>query len=210
MASKVKLTGKYAKLANKMLRDVSALLYKYNIPYVLEAGTLLGIVRENRLLPWDNDVDITITSHYLNDLLKKRLNFFLHGYKLKIRRYKKDMGPFKKDMVRLIKVCKKNFYLFSEENLLDIFVKYPVGDEYQWTIGEKKPVLKGVPKKYYDNHTELEYQNRKYSVPEDYEGYLECHYGDWRTPVKEWNFRTDDQSVKEIWYKQDDPEKAKE
>ena len=54
-------------------------------------------------------------------------------------------------------------------NLLDIFVKYPFDDEYLWTIGEKKAVLKGVPKRFYDEHTELIYKDRKYTVPKDYE-----------------------------------------
>ena len=31
-----------------------------SIPYWLEGGTLLGIIRENRLLPWDNDMDISM------------------------------------------------------------------------------------------------------------------------------------------------------
>ncbi len=88
-------------------------------------------------------------------------------------------------------------------NLLAIFVKYPHKNEYLWTIGVQKAVLKGAPKRFYDEHTEIEYQNRKYTVPKDYEGYLEYHYGDWRTPVKEWNFRTDDNCVKEILYKPD-------
>ena len=200
MASKVKLTGKYASMANRMLKEVTALLYKYEIPYVLEAGTLLGIVRENRLLPWDNDVDITITSNNLDTLLKNRWKFYLKGYRLRLRRYRQDTGPFKKGMVRLVKVSLLRFYLIKRVNLLDIFVKYPFNDEYLWTLGNKKSVLKGVPKKFYDNRTEIEYQNRKYTVPQDYEGYLEYHYGDWRTPVKEWNFWTDDKCVKEIFH----------
>jgi lipopolysaccharide cholinephosphotransferase len=205
MASPVKLTGKYALMANKMLREVSALLYEYKIPYVLEAGTLLGIVREDRLLPWDNDVDITITSNHLEQLLKQRWKFFFHGYRLRIRTYKRDIGPFKKGMVRLIKVSLLKYHLFKQVNLLDIFVKYPVGGKYLWTLGVKKAVLKGAPKRFYDEHTELEYKGRKYTVPKDYEGYLEYHYGDWKTPVKEWDFRTSDNCVKELFYDQKKP-----
>ncbi len=199
MSSKVKLTGKYAKMANKMLKDITAILDKSGVQYVLEAGTLLGIVRENRLLPWDNDVDLTITSDNLKKLLKNRWRFYLMGYRPTIRKYKRDIGPFKKGMVRLFKVQVLKYYIIKEIKLLDIFVKYPVGDEYQWTVAVKKPVLKGVPKRFYDERTEILYQNTKYTVPKDYKGYLECHYGDWKTPVKEWNFRTDDKSVIEIF-----------
>ena len=165
---------------------------------MLEAGTLLGIVRENRLLPWDNDMDITITSDNLDKLLAVKWKFPFYGYSAKVHYYRRDTGPFKKGLVRMIKVKELKFFLFKGVKLLDIFVKYPIGDEYQWTVSIKRPVLKGVPKRFYDERTELIYDNRKYSVPKDYEGYLECHYGDWRTPVKNWDFRTDDQSVREI------------
>ncbi len=198
MAGKIKLTGKYAVLANKMLKDVTEILYKIGVPYVLEAGTLLGIVRENRLLPWDNDVDITITAQHADKLLKNLWRFYLKGYRPRVRRFDKDIGPFKKGMIRIIKVQKLKYFIFRDVKMLDIFVKFPFGDEYQWTVSVKKPVLKGVPKRFYDEIGELEYKGRKYSVPEDYEGYLEYHYGDWRTPIKEWNFRTDDKCVKEI------------
>ena len=82
---------------------------------------------------------------------------------------------------------------------MDIFVKYPVGEEYQWTISSRKPVLKGVPLKYYDNHTRIEFDGHQYMAPEEFEGFLEYCYGDWRTPVKDWDFRTGDNCVKEIY-----------
>ena len=31
-----------------------------NINYWICHGTLLGIIRENRLLPWDNDIDFAV------------------------------------------------------------------------------------------------------------------------------------------------------
>jgi len=199
MSGKITLTGRFARQANSMLRKVAGILDRQNIPYVLEAGTLLGIVRENRLLPWDNDMDITITSQYTELLLKNRWRFYLAGYRVQLSCFKKDIGPFKKGMPRILKIQKKYLYLFNGAKLLDIFIKYPVGDEYQWTVSQKYPVLKGAPKNFYDEFTRLEYKGFLYSVPKDYIGYLEYHYGDWQTPKKEWNFRTDDHCVKKVY-----------
>ncbi|PIE81085.1 MAG: lipopolysaccharide cholinephosphotransferase, partial [Candidatus Delongbacteria bacterium] len=64
MAGKHRLVGKVLEVAKKMLVDSTNILEENNIKYILEAGTLLGIVRENRLLPWDNDIDITVTEEY--------------------------------------------------------------------------------------------------------------------------------------------------
>lgn len=195
MSGKIKLQGKYAILANKMLEDVTFILEQGKIHYVLEAGTLLGIVRENRLLPWDNDLDITIPSDYCKPLLKIRWKFWLKGYRTRIRRFNRDLGPFKKGMPRILKIQTTKFLFIKDTNLMDIFIKYPVGNEYQWTVAVKKPVLKGSPKKFYDKRTQITYKRKKYFVPLDYKGYLKYHYGNWEVPVKKWNFRTDDNCV---------------
>ncbi len=45
---------------DKVFLDVCQLLDKYNINFWICHGTLLGIVRENRLLPWDHDMDFAV------------------------------------------------------------------------------------------------------------------------------------------------------
>ena len=46
------------KLAIKALREVKKMLDKHNITYWLDAGTLLGAMRDGKLIPWDNDIDL--------------------------------------------------------------------------------------------------------------------------------------------------------
>lgn len=199
MAGKITLNGKYRKLAEKMLQDVCIILHQEKIDYVLEAGTLLGIVRENRLLPWDNDLDLTVTDRFCDKLLKIRWKFWLKGYRTRIRKYKKKTGPFEKGAVRILKIQTTKFLWFKDQSLMDIFIKRAIGDKYYWTVSDKKPVLKSTPCKFYDQHTRYEFKNHEYLVPKDYYGYLVYHYGkNWRTPIKEWNFRTDDNCKKEF------------
>lgn len=114
MAGTRKLVGTTAEKAIRLSQISADILEETEIPYVLEAGKLLGIVRENRLLPWDTDMDLTISRDYEKQLLTVRYKFWVH---------------------------------------------------------------------------------------EDYEGYLECHYGDWRAPVKEWKSSTNDLSVEKIFDK---------
>jgi len=193
MAGNKTLTGKLGKTAVKMLKKVCEILEKNDVPYVLEAGTLLGIVRENRLLPWDNDLDITITSKNCEKLLSLRWKFWLSGYRTRLRKFKKDVGPFKKGMPRILKVQTRKFLFFKDYSLLDIFIKYNINGEYNWIISDKKPVLKKTPLKFYDQKTQYEFAGHKFFVPKDYTGYLAYHYGEnWRTPIRDWNFRTDD------------------
>ena len=61
MAYEIKLKGYNKIIAEKMLRDIVMICDECNLNYWLEGGTLLGIFREGRLLPWDNDIDISVT-----------------------------------------------------------------------------------------------------------------------------------------------------
>lgn len=200
MAGRTTLEGKYGVIGVQMLKRITRVLENNQIPYILEAGTLLGVVRENRLLPWDNDVDITITRQYMKQLQRIIWKFWLLGYSVRVKHYKRDLRFFKKGEIRIIKIkhiSPKNF--FRKDVVVDLFLKKKIGEEYYWTVGVKAPVLKSVPERFYDKHTQIEFEGKLFSVPADYTGYLECHYGkDWRIPVKEWDFRTGDQSVKEI------------
>ncbi|MEA3295829.1 MAG: LicD family protein [Patescibacteria group bacterium] len=195
MAGKLKLQGDVLIKAKKMLKDVCEILESSNISYILEAGTLLGIVRENRLLPWDNDIDITITDKNKKKLLWARWKFWLKGYRFYVRHYKRDAGPFKKGELRIVKIQTRRFIFVKDLGLLDIFIKRPIKHDYYWTIGVKKPVLKSVPKKFYDELNQIEFEGKKYSVPKDYKDYLKYFYGDWETPKKDYNCRTDDKCM---------------
>ena len=45
---------------DRALEEVSSLLKNNNINFWVCHGTLLGIIRENRLLPWDKDIDLAV------------------------------------------------------------------------------------------------------------------------------------------------------
>jgi len=94
MADKTRLEGKNLKIALKMLRRVTTVLEKENIHYWLEAGTLLGIVRENRLLPWDNDLDVSILESDINKLKLSLKKFWLMGYVVRLRKFRYSDDPF--------------------------------------------------------------------------------------------------------------------
>ena len=62
MAYKITLSKKNKEIAESLLLDVAKSLDILSVKYWLEGGTLLGIKRESRLLPWDNDLDLSIKS----------------------------------------------------------------------------------------------------------------------------------------------------
>ncbi len=52
------------------LKDLVALLDKHNIPYWLDAGSLLGSHRHEGVIPWDEDVDIAICQEDHEDVMR--------------------------------------------------------------------------------------------------------------------------------------------
>ncbi|MEE8341903.1 MAG: LicD family protein [Candidatus Neomarinimicrobiota bacterium] len=195
MSGDLKLTGKLNYTARKMLRKVCGILDKHKIPYVLEGGTLLGIVRENRLLPWDNDLDLTITENYMDRILNLKREFWWSGYKLRIRKSREEMPHFPKGSVRLIKIKTKKYFLASGIGLMDIFVKKKIDDKYYWLVGPHSHVLKSVPHHFYENFTRYNFEGYDYSVPADYKAYLTYRYGDWHKAVKNYDYKKDDKSI---------------
>jgi hypothetical protein len=98
--------------------------------------------------------------------------------------------------LRLAKVKfwhRKYLRLFKYQELfLDIFIKYKVGDYYYW-IDTHTP--KRVKAQYHDNLETIHWDNRDFSIPSQVDQYLTDRWGDWRTPVKDFDASLDDLAI---------------
>lgn len=193
MAYDITLEGENLVQAEKLLSDVITVFESCKIAYWLEGGTLLGLRREGRLLPWDNDLDISIHEsegdklNLLLDTLKKK------GFRVRLRKFEKDTKVFKKGDLRMIKIRTRRFFGLLKGNVcLDVFIKYTQNDKTYWEIDNK---VKNVPSKYYNSFKTIDFKGKQYIIPESTDEYLTYRYGDWKTPVKDWNTSKDDRAL---------------
>lgn len=84
------------RIAVGCLRDVKEVFDRANIEFWLDTGTLLGAVREGRIIEWDADIDLGVMD---NDCNLKRMIF------------------------ALIELEKKGFQVYFEEGEFDIHFK---------------------------------------------------------------------------------------
>ena len=194
MAGNRKLTGKNHDAAMSMLEGVCTVLDDAGIKYSLDAGTLLGVIRENRLLPWDNDMDLMIPREELPKLEAVLDRIRALGYRARVNKHVKDDPPMLLSNERIVKVWIPHLFVFRAV-ILDIFVKTKVDDQYVWAEGTKRYARKAVPAHFHDELKRVEFAGRTYPVPAAAEGYLPQRYGDWRTPRKEWDHISDDKSL---------------
>jgi LicD family len=179
--------------ARRMLLAISAVLDACGVRYHLEGGTLLGIARDGDLLPWDNDMDLSIPAEDYPRFAEKALpRLFLKGLRTSKRRFPSDQPMWRRGAVRMIKVRTRRLLVLRGSPCLDVFVKFRHDGHVYWQAGEK---IMRVPADIYDADSSLQWQGRALRVPKAYERYLELKYGNWRTPVKHWNCATDEKTI---------------
>lgn len=196
MGGTARLVGDLGQKAEMALVKVAVALERSHLRYCVDAGTLLGIYRENRLLPWDNDIDFYLAERNPYKLFWLRVRLLFMGFRTRIDYLQDSFGPLQSGLPRLIRV--KSIQRYDGKYLrIDLFFKYLDGDSYHWVEGETPPIHKRVNRKFYDRFSTIGYKDRTYPIPSEIEAYLEARYGDWKTPRIEYDHKTDDLAIVE-------------
>lgn len=154
--------------AKQALLDVKALLNEYEVPFFLIGGTLLGAIREGSILSADYDIDIGIFQTDLDSL--GVYNIF------------RDITSFK-----VIDVIEE--YLVKVRHSSGVEVDVFIHDYVDGRLRHRGRVHEW----YNDNFVldELELFDEKFSIPADYERWLDENYGHWMHPVLFYNVSYD-------------------
>jgi len=161
----------------KMLLFTIDQLQKNNIPFWLEAGTLLGIYRDSDLISWDYDADLSIPAEYSDKVAALRYKFFPRF----IVRKRPICSRWLTGDTRVVKV-KTTWEKLQQVNFhIDLFCVYKINGKYRWV---DSGVLKQVDAKFFDTQDFIKWEGREIPVPAHTEEYLSLRYGNWRIPSK--------------------------
>jgi len=179
-------TGKYYERGRQLLLDAVDIFNAARLPYLVDAGTLLGLARDGDLIPWDDDIDLVLPVEALPALRGLYGQIRQRGWQIS-RTYRMKMAceAWAIGDPCVVKLRSRGKLFFTPgDTQLDITVLHQHGDSYYWAVANK---VCRVPRKYFDSVGYLEFGGRQVRVPQAYEEYLELNYGDWRTPKPEFH-----------------------
>ena len=184
--------------AVKLMIDVKNIIENLSIDYWIEGGTLLGAAREQKLIPWDHDIDMGMINHS-NDTIKKMIRNLKKKFYVSVKTFNNMEGVWDLGEYRVIKVYPKKYFFLKDELCLDIFIYYKgnvpnmKNEVYKYVVWGKNAFHK---KEFFDNLEKIEFYGESISVPSNYREFLKVKYGDdWETPKKKWNVAIDDGSI---------------
>jgi hypothetical protein len=156
----------------KNLLDFKEVMDKHQMPFVLFAGCLLGVIRQEGFIKKDTDVDVACFYHtqkpfeevkYYNSMADIKADLTALGFTI----VGKDITPWNWDV-----------FIRNGEKI-EIWWFQKIDDEYIFSNNIR------YPSHYFDLLDEVDFLDTKFKIPSDHRDFLELTYGiDWRTPIE--------------------------
>lgn len=183
MSEKFNLPKVYIKFLVTMLDHITQFLTEHDITYWVDGGTMLGSIRNEKHIPYDDDEDIGIMYKDYNKLVKLLPLIQQFGYSTTL-----SPDPYCIKVYLPLKPTLYNGNVIVPSPTLDIFV-YCIRNKYLKTIVLKSDSLRECypnAKHKYDDLFPLKdykYSNLKLKGPNNPFPYLDTSYPDWRNRI---------------------------
>lgn len=178
---------KFKQKGELILFKAKSALDSIGIHYWLDFGTLLGIYRDNSLLPNDLDIDLGVFLKDYSSEIEKAMKTY--GFKLK-KEYSIDNKNYGLEQTyELDGVTVDLFYYSYDEQKMwsHVFVNFP-GITFKDSIkikGGLLPIEQYFPKV---GFSKLHFKHHNFTIPHPPHEYLSYHYGDDYLTPRFWNY----------------------
>lgn len=181
--------GKHKQTAVDLLKITTDILDEFNIHYFLISGTLLGYIRHNDFIPYDDDIDLIVNSD-----IKKHISAIMKKYNYKLSMITTDylIKFCFKDKVHNLSHIETNWskYLLNGNDsyfwpFIDLFIFEYTNDKINF-FGKDWDSNEFFPKQ------KIEFNNILVSIPKNPDYFLSRNYGnDYMTILKSsgWNHK---------------------
>ncbi|MBU2878000.1 nucleoside-diphosphate sugar epimerase/dehydratase [Aliiglaciecola lipolytica] len=167
------------KLGRRIIKGLSSLAVAANLPLVIDFGTLLGIVRDQDIIAWDDDIDFAAPQDKAAEIESLVVNFVEENPEINWCMEKVTDGKGLTTSILL------KFKSDSEDLLIFTTSISFRGEQDGKSIHLPSMGMWYAPKHHFKSFTVLEWQGENIQVPADYQAYLTFQYGDWETPKKD-------------------------
>ena len=148
---------------------ICEILDKLNVRYFLQTGILLGAVRDNNLIKWDWDIEISVFAEEFIDQIDKVASS-LGNCGFNIRNIRKVKDDSKIDFFGVLpqEVTGYTIYSWNYSKMRDVYWRREFS----------------IPSKFLNSFSTIELFGKKFNCPNNPKEYLKFAYGNWETPIR--------------------------
>jgi phosphorylcholine metabolism protein LicD len=181
----------------ELFKDVLTLFEKYELKYWLDGGTLLGLVRDDSIMPHDSDHDFCIKVEDVNDkfflLIDELYNDPKYDMKSNDRCHKYHKDGFNNGSLKPMKGLFGNYYQITyakkfeskgkeKDVYCDLFIVFPFEDFYFYKLSLFNFRFK---KEHIEECKTIKKYGHDIRIPKMIDEYLDVQYTEqWRIPDK--------------------------
>jgi hypothetical protein len=198
------------------------LLHRLNIPYCMDSGVLLAIMREGKIFENEKDIDIQMWEKNVSKFISIIPELNSMGYKITIWKYRGLIYQFRLKRknnipIHIMIFRKKGSWAwcpagrakvepFSLKFMKLVYAPFAIArrklrnklvstDVAYWPWRVRRDLgTWWIPAEFFEESVFIDTHNMY--IPKKWDDYLKYRYGNWRFPDKTWNFWLDDGAIK--------------